>query len=356
MIGIGVRIAIYVQAFFALIPVILKTAEDILIDELNSSSATANHVPTAVVWEDILEVVTPNVILGCALIISSLVQARTFGLTVYHALIVLNLSWIITFSVTLSIFKSNNDGKAKSSPGFKRMGCFYIVHLSFYASFALWMFTTIKDFDHTGTDCTSSTIFYLFGHHVLADNPHFRVFWLVIYSILVIPLINLIFVAVVFLVITVVGAVPMIPVMLVVSIIVRRQLRAVNTPRSLETIGMMSVPASAVFPIIIVIILTEKMITSNTVGPGENDWTFGQSLALFIAVPPAWGVIKQLKKTYRHIRDLVDVSRSRLLSISFRLCLVLVGFQRQPIRERQQSSCLIRYCGFRDSSMNRFEQ
>ena len=31
---------------------------------------------------------------ACALLISASVQAATFGLTVYHALIVLNLSWI----------------------------------------------------------------------------------------------------------------------------------------------------------------------------------------------------------------------------------------------------------------------
>ncbi|KDQ18838.1 hypothetical protein BOTBODRAFT_103487, partial [Botryobasidium botryosum FD-172 SS1] len=77
--GIGVRVSIYAQAFLSFVPAILFAADGkITRDELQSMKSISVGI----------------LITGCALLISAFIQAATFGLSVYHALIVLNLSWI----------------------------------------------------------------------------------------------------------------------------------------------------------------------------------------------------------------------------------------------------------------------
>ena len=77
--GIGVRTAIYAQAVLTLVqPLLASLDEHISDDEL-----TDLHILY-------LGILLP----GCALLFSAIIQTKTFGLTVYHAIIVLYLSWI----------------------------------------------------------------------------------------------------------------------------------------------------------------------------------------------------------------------------------------------------------------------
>jgi hypothetical protein len=249
---------------------------------------------------------------------------------VYHALIVLNLSWMISFSVSPSIVISQNDESRdkKSQAAFLLIGWFHIFFLTLCAGFALWLFATINHFDKTGTDCTGSTVFYLFGDHILADSPHFRRFWLVIYSILIIPFINMIFTLVVFGVICIPAVIAAMPLTLIIAIVTRREVKAVFNNRVLEMIGMMSVPVAMAAPLLLVIILTEKMILSNTVDVGEDNWTFGQTLALLIAVPPLFKVMKQVWKTQLHIREMTDGKTPRSLQETLHETFALLRFSR----------------------------
>jgi hypothetical protein len=130
--GIGVRVSIYIQAFLILVPGALKFVELIAVydrvlsdekefrkhtsggstnpgsEELKLDLLTLNfasqmkslaRVLEAVEMTDVHRMMYPSLFLGYALIISSVVQARTGGLTVYHAIIVLNLNWIIILGV-----------------------------------------------------------------------------------------------------------------------------------------------------------------------------------------------------------------------------------------------------------------
>jgi hypothetical protein len=122
--GIGVRVSIYIQAFLILVPGVLKfvelaaVSERVLSDEKTSprhasdGPAKSESEELKLTWKDqmksLLDAVEmtdvhrmmyPSLFLGYALIISSVVQARTGGLTVYHAIIVLNLNWIIILGV-----------------------------------------------------------------------------------------------------------------------------------------------------------------------------------------------------------------------------------------------------------------
>jgi len=77
--GIGVRSAIYAQAVLTLVQPILASLDgNISKDELTS------------LHQLYLGILLP----GCALVFAAIIQARTYGLSVYHAIIVLNLSWI----------------------------------------------------------------------------------------------------------------------------------------------------------------------------------------------------------------------------------------------------------------------
>jgi len=77
--GIGVRTAIYAQAVLTLVQPLLASLDGHISDD----ELTDLHILY-------LGILLP----GCALLFSAIIQTKTFGLTVYHAIIVLYLSWI----------------------------------------------------------------------------------------------------------------------------------------------------------------------------------------------------------------------------------------------------------------------
>ncbi|KAF6743829.1 hypothetical protein DFP72DRAFT_1019910, partial [Ephemerocybe angulata] len=77
--GIGVRIAIYVQNLLCFFPAFWALFDGkVSQGELDAAETQA----------------TTNLVLAFAILISSIVQAQTLGLTNYHASIVLNMSWM----------------------------------------------------------------------------------------------------------------------------------------------------------------------------------------------------------------------------------------------------------------------
>ncbi|KAH6901036.1 hypothetical protein BKA70DRAFT_708791 [Coprinopsis sp. MPI-PUGE-AT-0042] len=77
--GIGVRIAIYIQNIIC----ILSAFWALLDGKVTHGKLEYAETQT-----------TTNLILAFAILISSIVQARTLGLTNYHANIVLSMSWM----------------------------------------------------------------------------------------------------------------------------------------------------------------------------------------------------------------------------------------------------------------------
>ncbi|KAF6741528.1 hypothetical protein DFP72DRAFT_257451 [Ephemerocybe angulata] len=77
--GVGVRIAIYVQTLLCFFPAFWALLDGkVSQGELDAAENQA----------------TTNLVLAFAILISSIVQAQTLGLTNYHASIVLNMSWL----------------------------------------------------------------------------------------------------------------------------------------------------------------------------------------------------------------------------------------------------------------------
>ncbi|KAF6747741.1 hypothetical protein DFP72DRAFT_1016034 [Ephemerocybe angulata] len=77
--GFGVRIAIYIQNLLCFLPAFWALFDGkVSQGELDAAETQA----------------TTNLVLAFAILISSIVQAQTLGLTNYHASIVLNMSWM----------------------------------------------------------------------------------------------------------------------------------------------------------------------------------------------------------------------------------------------------------------------
>ncbi|RXW12120.1 hypothetical protein EST38_g13734 [Candolleomyces aberdarensis] len=77
--GIGVRVAIYAQATLTLVQPVLAALDKVISEEELASL----HMLY-------LGILMP----GCALLLSAVIEASIYRLSVYHAIIVLNLSWI----------------------------------------------------------------------------------------------------------------------------------------------------------------------------------------------------------------------------------------------------------------------
>jgi hypothetical protein len=324
--GIGVRIAIYIQAFLAAITGVLRVGEELVIDDLDDLDKASRTTPptetlppspqkpsdgrTAVQWDEILDVVYPNHIVGCALIVAAIVQSRTFGLTVYHALVVLNLSLVITFSASPSFMI--RDGKTRvwgslENHSFRFMAAWHLVHLSLTAAFALWFFADMVHFDKTGTGCPGSTVYYALGKHVHVGDPSFRRFWLGIYSIVLIPAVNFAFIsAVYFMAFSLAFAMAILPIAVLVAC-VKIALGKTKSDVVYHAIFMLFVLVPPVF----MVVITERTIKINVVGMDEKLWTFGQTLALMVAIPPAWKTWKLVKATFMRLNEKIQVGFNR---------------------------------------------
>jgi len=77
--GIGVCAAIYAQAVLTLVQPILASIDGHINEE---EMISLHHL--------YLGILLP----GCALLLSAIIQARTHGLSIYHATLILQLSWI----------------------------------------------------------------------------------------------------------------------------------------------------------------------------------------------------------------------------------------------------------------------
>ncbi|KAF6743814.1 ankyrin repeat-containing domain protein [Ephemerocybe angulata] len=104
--GVGVRIAIYIQNLLCFIPAFWALADGkVTRGELDAAETQA----------------TTNLVLAFAILISSIVQAQTLGLTNYHASIVLNMSWMNNTNAFIYFllyvqYKSQGNNRRRVSP------------------------------------------------------------------------------------------------------------------------------------------------------------------------------------------------------------------------------------------------
>lgn len=276
--GIGVRVAIYAQNFIA--PALAVLAfRDKKVD-----------------WKELslVEAQSMSILLtACALLLSAVVQVATLGMSTYHALIVLNLAWMNNTNtfvyailyryqgvVPLLYFKN----KLRTLPSRRKAIPLLIgsLHLSFVAGLGLWFW--IKNGSGTFgllVQCKPQLPIHasILGHSVLVTNKTLQQLSLALYGITVAPGVN-----VVIIVIIIWGSIDLLlrflptsqlflPGYLWVVIIV-----GINVVDIIDTEIMIIQTRSS--------ILVLQGVSQHLLQPGESQWTFGQTLALFLLILP----------------------------------------------------------------------
>jgi NO-binding membrane sensor protein with MHYT domain len=299
--GIGVRASIYAQAFLSLVSLLIFVIDgDITFEEGLS----------------INDIVITNELTASALLLSAIIQARTYGLSTYHANIVLILSWI---SFVPTIFIGLGIGNARSNAvrpidpiegrhkfwsrvGWKGFlgGQLLLMHYIAVAGFGLWVWSDVKAFGNQ-PQCTPQTFVVIFGYNILVTNPGLKIVALIIYGEIAFASIILIPYAI-----------------LVQSRHCERLLpRLYNYHRSRMQGLNQDVPQkqkqtywitflAVMFGVeILFVSSTEVLIrrSKDLVYPGESQWTFGQSLAMFLVFAPLATTIGELQKGYQELRE-----------------------------------------------------
>lgn len=249
---------------------------------------------------------TSSLLTGMALIISAIIQQHTYGLSVFHALIVLNLCWIIViggYSPYHIVAVDNNE----ANEGFieKSMNLMFVVFvlkLMLMGGFGVWVIRDVLTFDSSPDACTSSTVLYILGHYPRVTSESFRRPMLALYSMLLVPVWNIIMPIILLFIV----CIPMIlPVFIVTYIDQASQSWAGRYQPVVYTPGQRYVTAALSWSLINIniIVSTEKTIQANVVDSEEQQWGLGQTFAVFVALIPIGGIYKQIVSPRRRRRQ-----------------------------------------------------
>jgi hypothetical protein len=265
--GLGVRLSVYIQSFISLALAILF-AKDAFVDSRE---------------EKMLRRVTFNLFLtACALLLSAFIQAATVQLSLHHALIILNLSWMVITSAlvviifsTIHRFQHLRGWTKKLWPSRTSQLPIILLVTTYFcamASFGIWVWTKSAVFGIT-PECTPETFTTIFTYDISTTNTSFRIFSLVIYAVAAIPGVNIVLFA------SMIGACGVGTVVIVASIM--------RTPFTYRPLYLVALAVQCLINTLLVVD-TELMIyrSRDLIAEGESVWTFSQTLALFLVIRP----------------------------------------------------------------------
>lgn len=277
--GIGVRISIYVQSLASVVRAVLYAADG-LFDLAEQKQLTSTSAA--------LEITAQS------LVLAAIIQACTSGLSTYHALIVLNLSWMLIaatlvgctcaalFAIPSWSFKEIRNIRFRSS-GMVHFIILPTIHLLLVGSFGIWVWVKIKAFGDQ-PECTPGILITFLGRNISVMNPTIRTTSLISYALALVPVLNILGV-----IALVVGCSSILKGLLSCGFGNWRKTRA-----TLQYLPAICIPA---FIIVTFIIDTELMIERNKaiIFPGESQWTFGQTLSMILTVPVLGDIIGSLQ-------------------------------------------------------------
>lgn len=294
--GIGVRSAIYTQNFMVLFLALLAFNDNkITKTELQVAEAQATSI----------------LLTACALLISAFVQAKTLGMSTYHAIIVLNLAWMNntnTFTcMVLFICRSKYRFSRQNLKDFPVIPLILgSLHLSFLAGFGLWFWATVDTFGAAAQCAPRLSISHLIlGRSIAVTSRALRIISLTIYAAIAFPGLNVVvlggmMMACAFFLALMPGLVIKCT-LSIMSRILPQPLEAPSLWRSM--VGHFSLYLLLSVNIVMVAD-TEAMVTLTKpfVKPGESEWTFGQTLALLLLMLPLLEFIRSWVKQPREER------------------------------------------------------
>jgi hypothetical protein len=276
--GIGVRVSIYIQAFLNLACTVIF-AKDGKISSYESATLSTSS--------------TNLFLTGCALLISAFIQGATSGFSVHHALIVLNISWINSFSALLYIIFGvvlSFSFATWFEPGLRplRTGALLrliplsILHLSGMGALGIWVWAKVNTFGDQ-PECTPATFLTIFGQDIAVTSASLRKGSIALYSIITLPFLNLV-------IIILISAI----IVTLLSLAYYYIHRSFEPWESFDRYILVSGGLATALLEVVFIVDTELMISrsSTLVKPGESAWTFGQTLAMVMVAMPLLDTVR----------------------------------------------------------------
>ncbi|RXW23919.1 hypothetical protein EST38_g1932 [Candolleomyces aberdarensis] len=304
--GVGIRLSIYGQVFF--------NVAFALISPPDATRSHPEHVILAASSRSLF-------LTGCALLICAFYQGSVQRLTVHHTLIVLNLNWIIYFSALLHIFTrlcqvifrssrihrtpprrlpslGGSPAPSMGSPtepaadveNLRSVWQFLLlpaIHLSALGSLGILLWTQVQSFGDQ-PECTPHTVLTVFGSSYSVLDETIRRGSMAIYWVVAIPLLNVLVTGV--------------PVFMAVAVMALALWTAKRVTRRRLLSWDVFVRCSGITALSMLLVLfisnTELMIArgvhTSLVGAGEEQWTFGQTLALISCLVQMVEMVKAL--------------------------------------------------------------
>ncbi|KAJ7665220.1 hypothetical protein DFH06DRAFT_1295471 [Mycena polygramma] len=302
--GIGVRVAIYAQALLSILyPIFFVWDGEVSKKESKTMSRISINI----------------IVTACALLVSTGIQAATFGISLYHALIILQLSWInsMTFMTVHFVSRAQHAIYAERNyPGFfvkvnvwkllrSREALVSSLHFIVVGGIGLWVWNKITTFGDQ-PECNEDTFLVILSRTVyVTHGPAIRGFSLALYGILVIPFVNIYITSGVLGAVSALGRGILCCVLVIPGIACFRcifcfpdgedqhEADIVQSVVYSQLMFYFAISGMAT-TMIILIANTEQMIhrSSGLVKPGEGDWTFGQTLALLLLCLPVWEAVR----------------------------------------------------------------
>ncbi|KAH8823770.1 hypothetical protein DL96DRAFT_1818541 [Flagelloscypha sp. PMI_526] len=302
IVGIGVRISTYTQNILSFVPAIWalwdRKVEKFELESVEKQSTTI-------------------LITAFAILLSAVVQAVTLGLTNFHATIILNLSWMNntnTFIWFILLVQSQDtlnwnsvqhaisqaihpfhrvdstlqlekqDEKVyqenEKQTGLRRFFAYPVLlvgstHLTAMAALGIWLWVRPESFGKISSSCTLTSSLTMLGSNVPLSSPSLRAGSLFIYSLFLVPVLNLAFPA---------AAI---------------YLSHMFFNRSMDSRDRSIVPSVIGLTLLALINLALIVNTELTLhrnrslqDSGDLRWTFGQTLAMLLLLLPLYELIE----------------------------------------------------------------
>jgi hypothetical protein len=273
--GTGVRAAVYAQNFVALITAVFVISRG----------------KTKVVERAAAEQSSLVLIATFALLVSAFVQAKTTGTSTYHAIIVLNLSWINS-TITLRYLplftkedlqrKHNNRVASwKTSAWTSPLFIMGSLQLSVLSAFGLWFWATVDTFASARVQCAPQLPISIpiLNHTTRANSSGIRIASIVLYAFMALPGFNVWFFDKV--ITLLVNPLTFISLAFLNIFLGGKHLRATVTYGNVYFTFLVAINVA-------ITIDTELMVrqAAPALQSGESQWTFGATLALFVLALP----------------------------------------------------------------------
>jgi hypothetical protein len=313
--GIGVRLSVYIQATLTILPL-----------PWFLSHGHLNKKEQRFIRQGEFGLVLTTL----AILITAFIQSAEAHLSIYHAVVVLNLAWINVASASVCFvfeqFTTDRDGhfslhlwkpkilKRDLSRWWDRMWkergwmkkVIYVafsLNITLLGAFGLRLWTNVSEFGST-PECIPNIRVATFGISTPASNARLRITSLVIYAITLVPVLNL---ALLILCITIAAELLLVCVLslglVVAGAAISTGFVRDNNPtrKRMKYLSHLAIVIGA--PLLLdslFIADTERTIHLNRheIGNAENQWTFGQTLAIALIALPLSEVIKQLAKEF----------------------------------------------------------